>query len=78
MACYDSFREWVRPLCGRIHGSGTYKGPAPESGFPAGGEEELALLKEQLKEAVAGEKYEVAATLRDSIRVLEGRTADGC
>ena len=78
MACYESFREWVRPLFVRIHGSGTYKGPAPESGFPRGGEEELALLKEQLKKAVAGEKYEVAATLRDRIRVLEGRTTDGC
>jgi len=76
--CYDSFREWIRPLFVRIHGSGTYKGPAPEGCLPSGGEEEVPLLKEQLKEAVAREKYEVAATLRDRIRALEGRSADGC
>ena len=75
--CYEAFREWVRPLFLKIHGSETYKGPAPEGSIQAGKEAaELANLKEQLKRAVEDERYELAVTLRDRIRVLEGRCPD--
>lgn len=74
--CYKAFREWIRPLFTRIHGSETYRGPIPEGGPFAGTDAELALLKEQLKTAVAEERYETAATLRDRIRLLEGRLRD--
>jgi protein-arginine kinase activator protein McsA len=33
--------------------------------------ERLSGLKKQLKEAVAGEKFELAVSLRDEIRALE-------
>ncbi len=75
--CYEAFREWIRPLFVRIHGSESYRGPAPDGGSSQGIDADLALLKNQLKEAVAAERYEMAATLRDRIRVLEGRRADG-
>jgi protein arginine kinase activator len=74
--CYQAFREWIRPLFTRIHGSETYRGPVPE-GHPATGiDAELVLLREQLKTAVADERYETAARLRDRIRLLEGRHRD--
>ena len=75
--CYGAFREWIRPLFTRIHGSETYRGAVPEGNPSPGTEKELTALKDQLKEAVAGERYEMAATLRDRIRVLEGRRTDG-
>jgi len=75
--CYEAFREWIRPLFVRIHGSESYRGPAPDGASSQGVDADLALLKNQLKEAVAAERYEMAATLRDRIRVLEGRRKDG-
>jgi protein arginine kinase activator len=75
--CYEAFREWIRPLFVRIHGSEAYRGPAPEGIPVSGAEDELSLLKKQLKDAVDAERYEMAATLRDRIRVLEGRWPDG-
>jgi protein arginine kinase activator len=75
--CYEAFREWIRPLFVRIHGSESYRGPAPVGDSSQGIDADLALLRNQLKEAVAAERYEMAATLRDRIRVLEGRRADG-
>ncbi|NLI96359.1 MAG: excinuclease ABC subunit B [Synergistaceae bacterium] len=73
--CYRAFREWIRPLFTRIHGSETYRGPAPGQGTSSvqGMDDELERLKIQLKEAVSEERYEMAATLRDRIRILEGR-----
>ncbi len=72
--CYEAFREWVRPLFLRIHGAESYRGPVPEGLHTPGTQADLARLREQLKEAVASERYEAAATLRDRIRVMEGRT----
>lgn len=76
--CYQAFREWIRPLFTRIHGSETYRGPVPGTSAVHGIHDELERLKKQLKEAVSEERYEMAATLRDRIRILEGRLQDEC
>lgn len=84
-ACYETFRKYLAPLLKRIHGSTEYAGAlAPPAAGGAARKAEparaskgpepahaLARLKEQLKEAVAAERFEEAARLRDKIRALE-------
>ena len=79
-ACYESFHKYLAPLLRRLHGSVQYAGALspPTAGKPAGKAVPAgspARLKEQLKEAVAAERFEEAARLRDKIRVLRKKPA---
>ena len=75
--CYDTFRAQLAPLLKRIHGSSTHSGKIPRrSGGVLVVRHEIALLKEQLAEAVQGEAYEKAAEYRDKIRALEKKIAE--
>lgn len=65
---YDAFRAALEPLLERVHRSLTHAGKAPRA---AGRRAELAGLREQLAAAVAAERYEEAAGLRDRIRQKE-------
>lgn len=78
--CYEAFHRYLAPLLKRIHGSTQHLGrsaaAATAAAAPQAAEEpkdELARLKESLKEAVAGEAFEEAVRLRDRIRALEAR-----
>ena len=74
--CYDTFRAQLAPLLKRIHGSSTHSGKIPRrSGGVLVVRHEIALLKEQLADAVQSEAYEKAAEYRDKIRELERKIA---
>ena len=74
--CYDTFRTQLAPLLKRIHGSSTHSGKIPRrSGGVLVVRHEIALLKEQLADAVQSEAYEKAAEYRDKIRALEKQIA---
>jgi protein arginine kinase activator len=67
--CYETFREELRPLIRRVHGSTSHAGRAPlelERDFDS--RTELKRLKNELRDAVRREEYERAAELRDLIR----------
>lgn len=71
--CYISFDVHLRDLLRRLHGSSQHVGerydtPGPGSADPRS---RLLELKAQLRRAVEGENFELAAELRDRIRVLE-------
>jgi len=78
--CYESFGAHLRDLLRRLHGSATHVGEqyrpahvlalAAADGEPPR-ERELGELRHQLKRAVDMENFELAAELRDRIRVLE-------
>lgn len=71
--CYVAFDVHLRDLLRRLHGSSQHVGEqyhAPGSG-PADPRSRLLELKAQLRRAVEGENFELAAELRDRIRVLE-------
>src|SRR5439155_24626497 len=76
--CYDSFAPHLRDLLRRLHGSSQHVG---ERYAPPGAEGatdprlQLLELKEQLRPAVENENLELAAELRDRIRVLERSTS---
>ena len=71
--CYTTFGEELDGTIRSIHGNVKHVGRAP-SRFRQNREKanRLASLKQQLKEAIAEESFERAATLRDEIRALEG------
>ena len=73
--CYVSFDAHLRDLLRRLHGSSQHVGERYETAGESGGESDprgrLLELKAQLRRAVEGENFELAAELRDRIRVLE-------
>jgi protein arginine kinase activator len=71
--CYRSFEAPLRDLLRRLHGSTHHVGEryAEHGGVPADGRVESAELREQLRLAVETENFELAAELRDRLRVLE-------
>jgi protein arginine kinase activator len=76
--CYVAFDGHLRDLLRRLHGSSQHVGERYEApgergaeGVPGDPRSELLELKAQLRRAVQGENFELAAELRDRIRVLE-------
>jgi protein arginine kinase activator len=76
--CYVSFDTHLRDLLRRLHGSSQHVGERYELPGAGGGKlgaddprNRLLDLKAQLRRAVEGENFELAAELRDRIRVLE-------
>jgi protein arginine kinase activator len=73
--CYVAFDAHLRDLLRRLHGSSQHVGERYETPGAAGAESDprsrLLELKAQLRRAVEGEDFELAAELRDRIRVLE-------
>ncbi|MDO8665767.1 MAG: UvrB/UvrC motif-containing protein [Gemmatimonadales bacterium] len=73
--CYESFEPHLRDLLRRLHGSTrhvgeAYRAPgAAPAAAPA--QSELLGLRDQLRRAVDSENFELAAQLRDQIRVKE-------
>jgi len=71
--CYQAFEGHLRDLLRRLHGSSQHVGER----YVAPGAAEvdprrrLLDLKDQLRRAVESENFELAAELRDRIRVLE-------
>jgi protein arginine kinase activator len=71
--CYRSFETPLRDLLRRLHGSTHHLGEryAEHESAPAVDHEAAADLREQLRLAVETENFELAAELRDRLRVLE-------
>lgn len=77
--CYETFAAALEPIVRRVHGSDRHVGKAPRTAAahddaPA---RKLERLRQALQRAVAEERYEDAARLRDDIRALERRLAGG-
>jgi protein arginine kinase activator len=71
--CWRTFEIPLRDLLRRLHGSTHHLGEryAETALPPVGGRIEAAELREQLRLAVETENFELAAELRDQLRVLE-------
>lgn len=71
--CYSAFEASLRDLLRRVHGSSRHLGAAyqpPDAGLPEGAGI-LGELRDRLRRAIQTEQFELAADLRDRIRVLE-------
>lgn len=71
--CYGTFEQSLRELLRRLHGSARHEGRQYEPPSPDLRAESAALgeLREKLRRAIANEEFELAATLRDQIKVRE-------
>jgi len=77
--CYTTFEPHLRDLLRRLHGSTQHVGeryaapPAagPAEAAPTAPDTRVSALKEQLRRAVEAENFELAAELRDRLKVLE-------
>ncbi len=71
--CYRSFEVPLRDLLRRLHGSTHHVGEryTEHGSAPADGRVESTQLREQLRLAVETENFELAAELRDRLRVME-------
>jgi protein arginine kinase activator len=71
--CYATFEGSLRDLLRRVHGHSRHAGKryhAPEAAATEG-QSVLSELRERLRRAVENEQFELAAELRDRIKVLE-------
>ena len=71
--CYDAFKAQLSTLLKKIHGSSHHLGKSPRR-IPSADREEinnLHDLKTQLMKAIEMEDFELAARLRDKIRLIE-------
>src|SRR4051812_22484087 len=71
--CYRSFEVPLRDLLRRLHGSTHHMGDRYADKEPAApaGRPQAAELREQLRVAVETENFELAAEIRDRLRVME-------
>jgi protein arginine kinase activator len=71
--CWRAFETPLRDLLRRLHGSTHHVGERYGDGEGAAGEPkvEVADLRERLRAAVESENFELAAELRDRLRVVE-------
>ncbi|MBN2000274.1 UvrB/UvrC motif-containing protein [candidate division KSB1 bacterium] len=69
--CYNSFRPVLIGMLRRIHGSSKHIGSRPQKLINATSAKNLQKLRQQLKQAIAEEKFEKAAELRDIIHDIE-------
>lgn len=71
--CWKNFEPQLRELVRRLHGSTFHVGERyVAAGAPAEvGEELSASLRAQLRTAIEAENFELAADIRDRLRVLE-------
>ncbi|MBP7829681.1 MAG: UvrB/UvrC motif-containing protein [Kiritimatiellae bacterium] len=78
--CYDAFAGELGPLIKGMHRSEQHVGKAPGTAGAApapAGDSGLAALQKALEEAVAGERYEEAARLRDLIQAARAAPPGG-
>ncbi len=71
--CYGAFEQSLRDLLRRVHGSAAHVGRRYAGADEPALERDATLseLRGRLADAVRGEEFELAATLRDQIRTLE-------
>jgi protein arginine kinase activator len=74
--CYGAFESSLRELLRRVHGASRHAGhryepPQPEAMTQPPQATMLGELRDRLRAAIESEQFELAADLRDRIRVLE-------
>lgn len=76
---YEAFANLLMPLIERAHdGATVHVGKHPGKQDPRGRRRmRVSRLRRELDAAVAGERYELAAKLRDQLRELEGEGESG-
>ncbi len=71
-ACYTQFRSELEPMLRRLHGTTEHRGKLPKRrGQVYERSRRIQELRDRLQQAVQNEEYELAAALRDELKVAE-------
>jgi protein arginine kinase activator len=74
--CYEVFTDGIGPMLKNMHKGTSHTGKTPAAFFKLRErDQKIKGLQESLNQAVAEEKFELAATLRDQIRQVESGLA---
>lgn len=72
--CYKTFATRLEPFLRRLHGYSNHIGKIPRrAGGNLGLKQEIAALRQKIKDYISSEEYEQAAILRDRIKLLENQ-----
>ena len=79
-SCYDTFRRQAKSMLQKIHGTPVHNIPSEKPKTeeikkeePVKKKSEFDILREKLQTAIAEERYEEAAKIRDEIKSKEGK-----
>lgn len=76
--CYHTFHNRLMPLIQQIHGNTKHRGKAPGGNLlSVNPQNQLTVMRRELREAIDSENFEHAAEIRDRIRKLEGDGQNG-
>lgn len=76
-ACYEHFSERLDPLFKRVHGNTFHIGKIPKrTGGQIQIKREIENLKREMQYHISKEEFELAAQLRDQIRLLEQKISN--
>ncbi|WP_274654105.1 UvrB/UvrC motif-containing protein [Paenibacillus humicola] len=76
--CYAKFGDKLDPILKRVHGNTVHTGKVPKrSGGKIKLKRQIEQLRRDLNEQIVREEFESAAKLRDQIRELERKAAEG-
>lgn len=74
--CYETFKEEMTPLLRAMHRGDRHVGKIPSRmGVKVQATADLAALERELQEAIAAERFEEAARIRDDIKACRRRLA---
>ena len=72
--CYDSFKDYLKPMLKRVQGDIEHSGKIPvRSGVELVEKKRYLKLKRELQKAILEEEYENAAIIRDKIKAFEAK-----
>lgn len=74
-ACYDTFSDVIAPIIRRVHGNTRHVGKSIRSSGKVDLRKTAAELEAELRRAVAEERYEDAARLRDELKQIQRQLA---
>jgi protein arginine kinase activator len=73
--CYGRFGDDIKTILLQVHGACFHKGKQYRRGEGGLGSFDVQQLREELRQAIQNEKFEVAAVLRDKICSLTGESS---
>jgi len=76
--CYVAFKKYLGPLLKKIHGSNIHFGKSPLKAVKVARKKvDLQELRNKLQKAIELEAFEEAAGIRDQIKQIEAKAAEG-
>ncbi len=77
--CYETFSKELLPIIERIHGKSMHvsrRNSNDDKNHASDIHKKILILKDKMQDAIKTQNFEMAAELRDQIKILEGQVND--